>query len=306
MDTRTLTPGTLLQTDTLQVEHREIVLGDHARLDLTTAKSTNGPTRLERVFQNPDRMVGLHYCLNGKSILTQGNLVAGARLNDETCHLMLALPNRTDQIMKFEGNFSLASFFIDLNHFAALLGTDFERLHPIFVRSAGLGDKCSCTVFRWTPGAYAAISQLLHARFSGAASRIFLESKMLELVALMLDAQNDAPKQPAVLRPSDAEKIRCAKDLLLADLANPPSLAQLARLVGTNEFVLKKGFRELFGMPVFQFLYQRRMVHAWEILQNDRTKSVAEVGFEVGYDDHSAFTRAFANCFGLRPSEVRR
>ena len=248
-------------------------------------------------------MVGLHYCLNGKSFLTQGNRVAGARLNDETCHLMLAMPYRTDQIMEFEGNFSLASFFIDLNHFAALLGTDFERLHPIFVRSAGLGDKCSCTVFRWTPGAYAAISQLLHARFSGVASRIFLESKMLELVALLLDAQNDAPKQPPALRPSDVEKIRYAKDLLLA---NPPSLARLARLVGTNEFVLKKGFRELFGMPAFQFLYQRRMVHAWEILQSDRTKSVAEVGLEVGYDDHSAFTRAFANCFGLRPSEVRR
>lgn len=306
MQTIKLSADTRLQAGSLQVEHREILLGEHARLDLTTARSADGPVRLERAFQNPDRMAGLHYCLNGKSFLTQGNRVAGARLNDDNCTLMLAMPYHTDQVMEFEGNFSLSSFFIDLHHFAALLGPDFERLHPIFVRSAGLGDKCSCTEFRWTPGAYVVISQLLHARFSGAASRIYLESKMLELIALMLESQDNPPKAVPALRPSDTEKIRHARVVLLADLANPPSLARLARLVGTNEFILKKGFRELFGMPVFQYLQQRRMAHAWEMLQSDRTISVAEVALAVGYDDHSAFTRAFTNCFGLRPSDIRR
>ncbi|MFN0013362.1 MAG: helix-turn-helix transcriptional regulator [Saprospiraceae bacterium] len=295
----------LLQTDSVRVEHREIVLGEHARLDLTLAKSAGGPIQIERVFQNPDRMAGLHYCLNGNSSLTQGNHVPGARFNDTNCNLMLIQPHRTNQVMEFEGNFSLASFYIDLHHFAALLGPEFDRLPTGFVRSAGLGNKCSCTTFRWTPRAYSAISQLINSRFTGMASRIFLESKLLELVALMLDTQAPGKSRASNLHPRDVEKIHYAKSILLADAANPPSLARLARLAGTNEFLLKKGFRELFGMPVYRLLQKHRMEQALELLKSDRTKSVAEVALEVGYDDHSAFSRAFANFFGQPPSVLR-
>ena len=129
---------------------------------------------------------------------------------------------------------------------------------------------------------------------------------MLELVALMLDTQAEGQIKAPTIRSTDQEKIRYAKDLLLADISNPPSLARLARLVGTNEFTLKKGFKELFGMPVFQLLQHTRMVRAYELFQSERDKGIAEIALAVGYDDHSAFTRAFAQHFGMRPLDVKR
>ncbi len=45
----------------------------------------------------------------------------------------------------------------------------------------------------------------------------------------------------------DEECIRYARDYLMDHLDTPPSLSQLAKIVGINEYKLKRGFKEVFA-----------------------------------------------------------
>ena len=40
---------------------------------------------------------------------------------------------------------------------------------------------------------------------------------------------------------------------------DPPSLVELARKVGINDYKLKVGFREVFGTTVYKYLHTHRM-----------------------------------------------
>ncbi|MBK9335992.1 MAG: helix-turn-helix transcriptional regulator [Lewinellaceae bacterium] len=82
-------------------------------------------------------------------------------------------------------------------------------------------------------------------------------------------------------------------------------MSHLARLAGTNEFALKKGFKQVFGVPVFQFLQKLRMAKAAELLQTSEYQ-VSAVALAVGYENLSAFTRAFRLAHGVPPSEWRK
>ncbi|MHC5613447.1 MAG: hypothetical protein ACYTXA_21225 [Nostoc sp.] len=49
------------------------------------------------------------------------------------------------------------------------------------------------------------------------------------------------------LKPATIARIDNARDILLSRLENPPSIVELAQLVGVSNSTLKRGFTELFG-----------------------------------------------------------
>ncbi|NJO82726.1 MAG: helix-turn-helix transcriptional regulator [Blastochloris sp.] len=148
------------------------------------------------------------------------------------------------------------------------------------------------------------LAQIEHCPFDGPLRHIYLEAKALELLTLALDLIAVHPTvcqcSTTPLRRDDAERIRHARDLLLADVANPPSLLALARHVGINDHKLKRGFRELFGTTVFGYLRAQRMEVAQHLLQQ-RHLSVGEVAQSVGYINASKFAAAYRRHFGRSP-----
>lgn len=95
-----------------------------------------------------------------------------------------------------------------------------------------------------------------------------------------------------------------AREILLARMTDPPSLVELAHLVGTNEFTLKRDFKTLFGTTVFEMLRQHRMARARALLL-DTELSIQEVAERVGYRHGSHFSTAFKRTFGHPPSHLR-
>jgi AraC-like DNA-binding protein len=75
-------------------------------------------------------------------------------------------------------------------------------------------------------------------------------------------------------------------------------------LAGTNEFKLKKGFRQLFGMGVFHRLLFRRMEKAKMLLETTN-KSIGEIADLAGYDTAAGFIHAFRREFDMTPREWR-
>ncbi|MBD3885230.1 helix-turn-helix transcriptional regulator [Phormidium tenue FACHB-886] len=156
----------------------------------------------------------------------------------------------------------------------------------------------------------AALQQIINCPYAGITKRIFLESKALELLTLQLHqwaAQHSTDKHATgsrVLHIDDVERLHCAKDILVRDIQNPPSLMDLARQVGINDYKLKYGFRQIFGTTVFGYLKACRMEQAKQLLA-ERQLSIAAIAHAVGYASQSRFCHAFKQRYGMTPMAYR-
>lgn len=134
--------------------------------------------------------------------------------------------------------------------------------------------------------------------------RIYLEGKILELLSLQLNNNLIyTPESSGTLIANDEFlKLQTAKQFLEANIKNPPSLIELAKKCGLNDFKLKKRFKEVYGNTVFGYLAQLRMERAKLLLQSGLT--VNEVADAVGYKNAHHFTVAFKKRFQVLPSKI--
>lgn len=136
--------------------------------------------------------------------------------------------------------------------------------------------------------------------------RLHYEALALELLAqqaaLLLPA---APAAASLLGAAEREKLHYAHALLLRSLAEPPTLAALARACQLNEFSLKRGFRQLFGSSVGQFVQAQRLEEARSLLLGGGL-TATEIAYQLGYAHPPHFHRAFKKQFGMTPGQLRR
>ncbi|KLD75352.1 helix-turn-helix transcriptional regulator [Xanthomonas hyacinthi] len=131
----------------------------------------------------------------------------------------------------------------------------------------------------------------------------------LQIVALGLLSEQTRPfaKQRAVMdkvRASDQDKMLAARDIMMSQYDHPLTIAYLCTRVGTNEFKLKQGFRELFGTSPHRMLTDIRMQKAWELLETGLY--VSTVAYKVGYQHLSSFSAAFERYYGRTPKSVTK
>jgi len=100
----------------------------------------------------------------------------------------------------------------------------------------------------------------------------------------------------------EMEKIREARNLIVQNLVSPPGLKELARMVGTNEFKLKIGFKSTFGNTVYGYLADYRLEKSRYLLEK-RNMSVKEISGEIGYANPSHFIAAYKKKFGVTPKK---
>jgi AraC family transcriptional regulator, transcriptional activator of the genes for pyochelin and ferripyochelin receptors len=148
-----------------------------------------------------------------------------------------------------------------------------------------------------------ALQQILRCPYQGVTKRVYLESKILEILALMLEQEIELQRGkvcPLSLKLDDLDRIHQAKKILLQRLDNPPSLTELARQVGLNDYTLKRGFRQVFGKTVFSYLHDYRLEQAQQLLASS-DMNVTEVAGVIGFDSRSYFSTAFRKKFGMGP-----
>jgi len=151
------------------------------------------------------------------------------------------------------------------------------------------------------------IHDIMHCSYSGGLKLLFLQAKCIELLVLQAEAFEAAEgkqKNPVLKSAYDKECIYRARDYLLEHLDTPPSLPELARIAGTNEFKLKNGFKELLGNSVFGYLNDYRLTQAKErLLSGMPIKAVSE---DMGYSSVQHFGTAFRKKFGISPGRLIR
>lgn len=290
--------------DHLLLDYRELGIGEHAMVHLTSGYAPER-VHLEHHKILAEHHVSFNFCLKGRQqFMLTGNYLP-TKADPRQCNVILLPDEQFSTRMDVSGEFSTATFFISLSKYLDILGESVDLLPKNFLIAAERRNLCYFKNHDWHPRIRQIVVQMMTERFSPLAGRIFLESKMLELIAVLLELDHRASEQQQYIPKKDEEKIRYVRDLLEQHLADPPSLSRLARLAGTNEFALKKGFKQVFGMPVFQFLQQLRMARATELLRTGESV-ISEVALAVGYDNLSAFARAFRQTHGMTPSEWQK
>lgn len=156
-----------------------------------------------------------------------------------------------------------------------------------------------------TPSIRLILSQIADCSYSQGMRDLYLEGKMLELMAVYLNEslfEADRISHTVKLSRDDMESLRLAKEILQRDYLHPPTLAGLSRIICLNEFKLKKGFKELFGYTVHAYVIEQRMQRAQQLLEHGNM-TVSEAASRVGYVNVSHFSAAFRKKFGVRPGE---
>lgn len=129
----------------------------------------------------------------------------------------------------------------------------------------------------------------------------------LQIAALNLLAEQARQLSPPVatttLLTNDQKKIAHAHDLMLRHYDRALTVSYLCAAVGTNEFKLKQGFRELFGTSPHQMLIDVRMRKARELLETG--EHVSRVAYSVGFRHPSSFSAAFQRYYGRAPKELK-
>jgi AraC family transcriptional regulator, transcriptional activator of the genes for pyochelin and ferripyochelin receptors len=260
-----------------------------------------------KAFDEPD-MVELYFALTGGGIME--NYLTNKRLDIKANqHNIIYSPDfdgmaefNTGAPHKFfEVNFE-RSRFIELTSESSILLKSFAE-NIMNNRSVEI----SSENLPISLAMHSCINDIINCQFTGGLKLLFLQSKCLELLALQAQAFEEAAKKtesPSLKSAYDKERIYYAREYLLANANHPPSLSELAKTAGINEFKLKHGFKEVFKNTVFGYLSDYKLMKAKELLA-DNNKDIKNISDELGYSSVQHFSNAFSRKFGISPGKAR-
>ncbi len=248
--------------------------------------------------------------------MQQGTIRSKFHYQDTPCHfhsgqhtMLFNALCAEDTCLQKQDNLRLLMINFHPDHFLQLA----DAGNPVMEKMA-----CSIVTRRPTPlkpNAVQPISAKMHGivaeiqgcTYSGGLRQLFMQSKVMELLVLQcaqLEKAGEAQEKNYRLSQADLPKVYLARDILITDIQNPPSLSSLARLSGLNEFKLKSGFRKVFANSVFGYLSDHRLeLGKTQVLK--KSKSLTEIAYETGYASLAHFSNAFKKKYGISPLKLR-
>lgn len=153
----------------------------------------------------------------------------------------------------------------------------------------------------------ATIRQILQCNYNDCAKSLYQEGKILELVAAfaneMMDQNSVAVK--GELSRTDSETLLRVRRQIDEGFLEPVTIAELSKQHFMCESKLREIFRKHYGITIYQYMLNRRMEHACELLSAPDAQ-VKDIAGLVGYSNISHFSDAFRKKFGCTPSEYKR
>ncbi|MEL6917017.1 MAG: AraC family transcriptional regulator [Bacteroidota bacterium] len=258
-------------------------------------------------FESESETVEMHFALNGETITNSNCFDEPIRFSPGSHNVFYA--NGFFGQMEWSAKVPLRVFEINMTPtFFQKYIPEGHHLFEIF-KNAILTKKTTVLSpqnYPMTLEMYTIINEILNCNREGFFKRIFLESKVISLLLLQLEQiiSFNTTQVYKGLRKGDVEKMYAVKELLDVNFKKVDTLNSLAKKVGTNEYTLKKGFKELFGVSVFQYWKGLRLETA-KIVLLEEGLSVQEVSRRVGYKNPQHFTSAFKKQFGVVPSAIK-
>ncbi|MBI9061246.1 MAG: helix-turn-helix transcriptional regulator [Marinilabiliaceae bacterium] len=149
------------------------------------------------------------------------------------------------------------------------------------------------------------IDQIKNCQAMGNMTSLYFENKVQELLLLQLQQREVHIESSSRKHRFYSDQLNTARNIIESRYQNPPSIAELALMVGMSATVLKERFKSSFGTTIFGYLFDYRMNIARQLLQ-DTSYTITEIAERTGYEHASHFTTAFKRKFGDSPNEFRK
>lgn len=122
----------------------------------------------------------------------------------------------------------------------------------------------------------------------------------------LFEAYGDVAKPPPATKGGlGMSRQRRVTDYIEAHLSGEIRLAALAQEAGLSPHHFGKAFKASLGKPPSQYLAERRITKAKELLLGT-DRSITEVAYDLGFASHSHFTGVFRRITATTPSQYRQ
>jgi AraC-like DNA-binding protein len=246
-------------------------------------------------------LIQFHFGLKGKAkfIFNQGNYALEMK---EEKSLLLYNPQKELPVhLEIAPQSWMISVLVSIKKFHTLFSTEAEYI-PFL--SDDNREKKYYAEENISPSMAIVLNQIFHYNLNASIKNLYYKGKGYELLSLYFNRNEDpnADHCPFLIDEENVLKIKKAKEIVIANMAEPPGLQELADQVGLNLKKLKMGFKQIYGDSVYSFLFDYKMEYARKLLDSG-TYNVNEVGVQIGYSTASHFIAAFKKKFGTTPKK---
>ena len=246
-------------------------------------------------------LIQFHFGIKGKSkfIFSDGNYTLD--LNDGKSFLFYNPQKELPLNLEMAPASWVVSVIISIKKFHGLFSSEAGYI-PFL--SAENKDKKYYKEGDISPSMAIVLSQIFHYNLNPSIKNLYYKGKGYELLSLYFNRNEDpnAEQCPFLIDEENVLKIKKAKEIILANMAEPPGLQELADEIGLNLNKLKMGFKQIYGDTVYGFLFDYKMDFARKLLDSG-SYNVNEVGFKIGYSTGSHFIAAFKKKYGTTPKK---
>jgi len=132
-----------------------------------------------------------------------------------------------------------------------------------------------------------------------------IESRIMEMLERFFTNLNGKVKdlKEVNLSNNDIYKMMEIELELINSFEKPPTIDELASKFSIGASKLKRQFKLVYGLPLYEYFQKYRMQRAKVMLLSGEY-SVKEAGYKLGYQNLSNFAHAFKKEFGVLPSKA--
>lgn len=272
---------------------------DDGALILTFRNDSNQVQSLAKEIDSD--YIQFHFCVKGSSrfVFNEGRYALNIL---EENSLLLYNPQRDLPInLQIDSNSWIVSVLISIKNFHGLFSQEADYITFL---SDDNKDKKYYKDGVISPSMAIVLNQIINYNLNQSIKSLYFKGKAYELLSLYFNRSEDADVEqcPFLVDETNVIKIKKAKEIVIARMAEPPSLQELADEIGLNLKKLKEGFKQIYGDSVFSFLFDYKMEFARKLLESG-DDNVNEVGHKVGYSTSSHFIAAFKKKYGTTPKK---
>lgn len=140
-------------------------------------------------------------------------------------------------------------------------------------------------------------------------SLLYYHNRIMRMVEIFFDWLRNNSAYPSLKSSINRDDIEAAQKVegIITDnsVIIPPTIKELSRKVAMSDSKLKKIFKSIYGLPIYEYFQKHRMQKARLMLLSGNY-SIKDVGYTLGYSNLSNFTLAFKKEFQKLPSDIKK
>lgn len=245
--------------------------------------------------------IQFHYCLKGNGKFIFNDSSYALEVSEENSLLLYNTQKDLPLNLELSPNSWMVSVVMTIRKFHSLFSKEADYI-PFL--SSDFQDKKYYSQENVSPATAIVLSQIMNYNLHSYIKSLYIKGKVYELIALYFNKSEDADIEqcPFLVDEDNVQRIRKAKEIIIARMAEPPTLAELSDEIGLSLKKLKEGFKQIYGDSVYSFLFEHKMDYARKMLETGQ-HNVNEVGLKVGYSTASHFIAAFKKKYGTTPKK---